>query len=103
MAARQTIKNRINKILSDTTKGRFHDDSWVPVHATWKALKEAGYPAEVQNTRYGQDTKGNPCEKVWHFEITAEKGKPFYGVLTCHGAGTVENPLSVYDISAYVG
>jgi hypothetical protein len=101
MASRQTTKNRINKILTATTKGRFNDEYWLPVQAAWKALHDAGYQVQINSSEY-QWENGKPKDKQWKFEIPAEKGKPFYGVLTCHGAGTVEDPLSVYDISAYV-
>jgi len=64
----------------------------------------AGFEVTIQNTKYGQDEKGTPCQKVWHFEISmGVDKKPLYGILTAHGAGTVEEPLKRYDISAYVG
>jgi len=101
---RTTAKNQINKILNTTTKGLFSDEYWKPVQETWTALRAAGFEVEIQSTRYGQDTKGNPSEKVWFFEIPFDGSKkPFQGILTCHGAGTVNDPLSKYDISAYVG
>jgi|WetSurMetagenome_2_1015567.scaffolds.fasta_scaffold374983_2 hypothetical protein len=99
---RTTAKNRINAILRDTTKGLFSDDCWQPVNQAWRVLRQHGFEAQVTNTRYGHDANSNPSEKVWFFEIPFEGKKPFQGVLTAHGAGTVEDPLSRYDISAYV-
>lgn len=98
---KKTAKNRINTILSQSTKGLFSDDSWIPVNNTWKALREAGFEVDVQSTRYGQDDKGNPKEKVWLITVSGH-GFSFPGILTAHGAGTVADPLSMYDISAYV-
>lgn len=101
--SRQSIKNKLNKILRQHTQGFFTDDYWQPVTSAFNALKEAGYPVMINETKYRQDDKGNPCEKVWFFEIEYSIGhKPFYGVLTAHGAGTVKEPLSRYDISAYI-
>jgi hypothetical protein len=40
-------------------------------------------------------------DKKWLYNVSAER-YVFYGVLTAHGAGTVKDPLSKYDISAYV-
>ena len=108
MATRQTTKNRINKILSETTKGLFSDEYWLPVQAAWKALYDAGYQVEIHKSEYIWEN-GKMKDKKWTFEIsgacvtgTHYPVKPFYGVLTCHGAGTVNDPLCRYDISSYV-
>ena len=98
---RTTAKRQINKILSAGTQGLFSDEYWKPVNETWKALHDAGFQVEIQTAEYGWEN-GQPSQKVWKFTIPFEDKKPFYGVLTCHGAGTVKEPLSRYDISAYV-
>jgi len=100
---RTTAKNRMNKILSETTKGLYSDECWAPVGAAWKALTAAGFEPMVLEAKYGHDdSNGNPVSKTWKFEVAMETGKPMYGVITAHGAGTVADPLSRYDISAYV-
>lgn len=101
MATKATVKRRVNAILSDSTKGLFWDDCWAPVTSACKALRAAGYEVYVTNTRYGQDEKGNPIYKVWMIEVT-DGQFVFPGILTAHGAGSVEQPLDRYDISAYV-
>jgi len=99
---RATAKNRINKILAASTKGLHSDECWAPVSETWKALRSAGFESNLLEAKYQQDDNGNPVSKSWTFEIEMEAGKPFFGIITAHGAGTVSDPLSRYDISAYV-
>ena len=101
MATKRTLKNRINTILTDSTKGFHVDNRWQPVHATWNALRDAGYDVEIEPAEYGWDDKNEPTHKVWRYTVTAEK-YTFRGVLTAHAAGTVEDPMARYDISAYI-
>jgi len=98
---RVTAKNRINKILRECTSGLFSDEYWQPIHKSFRAIIEAGFDIIITNTQYQEDYRGIPISKVWKFEI-AFGNKPIYGVMTAHGAGTVEDPLNRYDISAYV-
>ena len=100
---RVTIKNRINDALKITTNGLHKDDYWAPVTAAWKAIRLLGYEVLITSANYTENDKGVPISKTWKFEVTfGENSKPFYGILTAHGAGTVEDPLLKYDISAYV-
>lgn len=100
---RITIKNKINKILRETTAGLHSDDCWSPVYASWDVIREAGFDLNITGATYqDKDDDGIPTSKVWTFEIDMGSKKPIYGILTAHGAGTVEDPLCKYDISAYV-
>lgn len=100
MAAKNTIKNRINKILSKVTNGLHSDEYWKPVHEAFKSLEQAGYHVSIESSEYRHEN-GVMVDKKWLYNVSAE-GYVFYGVLTAHGAGTVKDPLSKYDISAYV-
>jgi len=99
---RVTIKNRINKILREKTAGHFNDTGWVPVNTSFSAIREAGFDLNLTGTKYDKDAAGNPCSKTWTFEIDMGSKKPIFGICTAHGAGEIGNPLSSYDISAYV-
>lgn len=99
---RNAFKNHVNKLLDFHTKGFFTDDFWQPVHATFKELDAQGIEYELTGARYEHDANNTPCRKVWTFEVQAPKGKPLYGVITAAGAGTVEDPLARYDVTAYV-
>lgn len=97
---RQQIKNKINKLLRENTKGLYSDEAWIPVNNMWKILRDAGFDITITSAEY-QNQNGLLSSKMWKFEVECGK-KPIYGVLTAHGAGSVEYPLDKYDISAYV-
>ena len=99
---RATARNHINMVLNAATKGLHSDEYWKPVQAAWKAVGDLGFDVLHTGSKYGHDDKGNTNEKVWTFEIDLGTKKPLYGILTAHGAGTVDDPLCKYDISAYV-
>jgi len=100
---RQTIKNQINKILSDNSKGIFSDECWEPINNIWKALTAAGFDYTIWDCHYSDRALNNlDTGKRWKFFITLEKGKPIYGVIYAAGCGTLNDPLCKYDITAYV-
>lgn len=98
---RQQIKNKLNTILRNNASGLYSDDCWKPVHRVFSIIRNEGFVLNIINTRYGQDEKGNPSEKVWLLSVDMGTRKPITGILTAHGAGTVDEPLKKYDISAY--
>lgn len=99
---RATARNHINMVLNATTKGLHSDECWTPVNTAWRVINDLGFDLNLISSEYGYDDDGVPCEKVWKFEIDLGTKKPLYGILTAHGAGTVDDPLCKYDISAYV-
>jgi hypothetical protein len=99
---RRQVKNEINKMLSKETKGFFKDTGWKPVNRIFKRLTDMGFSYSVDETRYSQDSEGNLTGKTWKFTIDVEGGKPIHGVIIASGAGKVEDPLGVYDLTAYV-
>lgn len=99
---RTTAKNQINETLRTTTAGLHKDDFWKPVQAAWKAISDLGFDLVHTGSRYTHDSNGNTDSKIWTFEINLGTKRPLYGILTAHGAWTVDDPLCKYDISAYV-
>lgn len=99
---RAAAKKKLNKILDETTKGFFNDEHWQPVHAAFKAIREEGFEVDLLDVRYGHDEQGEPNCKTWLFAVILETGKPLYGVVNAHAAGSVACPLDRYDITAYV-
>lgn len=102
--AKRIVNNNI--IPHDLIKGFFSDQSWEGVNQIWTAFEQAGLDWNGAGSNYypaGDNPMGG---KIWKFEIhfTNNKGKPttLYGTVTAAGAGTVEDPLSRYDITAYV-
>lgn len=106
MSKRQAAK-KVNTILSAASKGLFRDQSWEAVNKVWKELDRAGIDYNITHTEYMNDPNTRmPNAKMWKFEVPFqnEKFRPaiLFGVLTAHGAGSVEDPLDRYDITAYV-
>lgn len=101
--------SRVNKILHSMSQGMFSDNSWEAISKIFKALQEAGLDVTVESAKYGghADTEsGMPKFKEWQISIpfTNKNGKPvkLIGQITAHGAGSREQPLDRYDITAYV-
>jgi hypothetical protein len=106
-----SMKNRearkfVNRLLDMHTKGFFKDDYWRPITRTFKELAEHGIFYEVNKTEYLKDNEGRPNAKIWSFSIDFfnDKGRKttLYGTITASGAGSVEDPLDRYDVTAYV-
>lgn len=101
--------SRVNKILSAASKGLFSDNSWEAINNIFKKLSEAGLDVTVTSAKYGghADTGNDmPKFKEWQISIpfTNKNGKQvaLVGNITAHGAGSLEQPLDRYDITAYV-
>jgi len=100
---------RVNKVLAELSKGLFSDNSWEAINKIFEKLKTLGLEVTVLSAKYGghADTQtGMPKYKEWQISIpfTNNKGKPvqLVGQITAHGAGSIEQPLDRYDITAYV-
>ena len=104
-ASKQSFKNKLYKAIAPYTKGLFSDTSWQAIQNIWKVLDNIGVDWAMTDAKY--DGKVPPESKYWKFEInfTNNKGRPdkLYGVVTAHGAGSVEDPLSKYDITVVMG
>jgi hypothetical protein len=106
----QVAKRYVNKILGEHSKGIFSDQSWEGINKIWKALDDNGIVYTMTGAEYQKDNQsGMPVRKQWKFEVEfwnekGERGRmvKLYGVVIASGAGTVEDPLSRYDIIAYV-
>jgi hypothetical protein len=97
-------------IASVDTRGAFRDDHWAPVQAIWKALKAQGISFSINKSQYESETGTNlrdttPVRKVWEVWVpfTNAKARPdnIYIRIVAAGAGPVEDPLEVYDVTAY--
>jgi hypothetical protein len=106
----QQARNIVNKkiIPQDRIKGFFSDEGWNGIKQIWDAFSEAGLDWDIMGSDYYPSSDGHPMGgKIWKIEINFinNKGKAtkLYGTVTAAGAGTREDPLSRYDITAYVG
>lgn len=100
-------RRQIVKLLGDSvrplTKGVFSDDCWQPVHKILAQLDESGI--HLQKALYGHDAEGTPTSKTWtlagEFQSPSGSTISVTGVLVASGAGSVEDPLSRYDLVGY--
>lgn len=98
--------NFVNKILRANTRGFYTDNGWVPVYKIWSELSKAGIEVHHDGDKYDHDSKGEMISKTWRFHIdfynNRDRLNTLYGVVIASGAGTVKDPLSRYDLVAYV-
>lgn len=104
--SKQRAKNIIYDNISDLTKGIFRDQNWSNVRKVWQRLQRLGLyvNVEVRNGGYFRDRMtGEISGKRYNFDFEYQNvdGKTFKfeGELICSFCGTVEDPMSAYDIS----
>lgn len=104
------IKRNLDRILGASyLNGMHRDDHWQPIYRLFRDFEAAGFPVMIDEARYEHDDNGDtslPVRKVWLGQIVArdEKDKriTFHLRVVAAGAGSVQNPLDVYDVVAYV-
>lgn len=101
MMKKPAMKNKVNRILHDTTKGIFSDEYWNGVQNAIKQLRASGFDVDILSANYNHDSNGTPVSKEWRIQVIHE-GIILPAIITAHGAGSVQDPLDRYDISAYV-
>jgi hypothetical protein len=100
--ARKTVYT----LLSQYSKGFFHDEYWEPINAMWKALTGAGIDWSLTSADYDTNAQGTPAAKRWKFEVNFvnDNGRPtiLRGQVVASGGGSVSNPLERYDLVVMV-
>ena len=103
---KQNAKNYIYKQVQLLTRGFFRDEDWSNVRKVWEKIESLGVDldVEVKNGGYFNDrTTGKIAGKTYHFNIHFQniQGKQFDlpGELICSFCGTVDDPMSVYDMA----
>ena len=96
---RQVIKSIYKNI--DTTG--FYTDNWQKVRDIVKTIRDMGAEVIIQPTDNNLYSSGYPVDgsiscKNYSLTILVDDFK-IYGNIHCAGAGSVEEPLSRYDIS----
>ena len=99
-------KKFVNNLLGRYTKGFFRDEYWRPVNKTLEELRKHGIHPIVNSEYRTSRFMSMPDSKIWNLKIefVNNKGREttIYGVIVASGAGTTDDPLSVYDLVAYV-
>ena len=99
-------RRNVNQLLEHYTKGLFRDDNWEAVDRIWKAMTAGQLDWTMTGAEYYHVDKGMPRGKIWKFEVrfVNKNGRPttLHGMVTAAGAGSVDDPLDRYDLTAYV-
>jgi len=103
--SKQSFKNKIYKAIAPYIKGIYSDQSWEAIRKVWDVFDSMNLNWAMTNATY--DNSVPPQNKAWRFEIifVNKRGKEdsLTGIVTAHGAGTVEDPLLRYDITVVMG
>lgn len=95
------------KNLLHHTKGMFRDQYWRPINRIWETLNKEGVTFSINSSEYRKDDKGVPAAKSWRFEVSfvddRNRKQTLYGTVTAAGAGSVKDPLDMYDVNIVLG
>lgn len=99
-------RRNVNQLLEHYTKGLFRDDTWEAVDRIWKAMTAGQLDWTMTGAEYYNGDDGMPRGKIWKFEVrfVNKNGRPttLHGRVIAAGAGSVDNPLDRYDLTALV-
>ena len=103
---KRVVLRRINTAIEKARLGgMFKDTNWAPIHRLWKELDKADIEVQLLSAEYSKDQNGNPSSKTWKFRVEWDgpEGRPqvVYGQVVASGAGSVSDPLEMYDVVAY--
>ena len=107
--SRRKVVTLVNKVIERShLRGFFSDQYWKPIQNLWKNFDKAGIPYVITKSYYESERVGDqvvPVRKVWVFEVSFinDRGRPstVYGQVIAAGAGSIEDPLEKYDVTAY--
>ncbi len=101
------IKRDLYNHIHPWTINSWDDDYWFAVNQIFDQLTKMEASAddegnhfywEIESTRYDKDENDNPCRKRWFLRLILN-GKEKFGTVTAAGCGTVQEPLSRYDVT----
>jgi len=97
------IKTLIYKETKKCTHNKLYKDSyWEGPKCIWDTFDKLNLGWTMLDSKYRHDKDGKPNAKEWKFEIHWHDKNMNYkttgGYLVAAGAGTVEDPLSKYDL-----
>lgn len=99
------LKSTIYKMIGDATKKIYSDQYWNGVKKIWDVLDALELDWYIHKTEYKTYNKENkmPDAKEWRFQMkwfdNKGKSQTIGGIVTAHGAGSVEDPLDRYDVT----
>lgn len=104
---KKQAKSLIYNLIGDSTDGFFTDSEyWEPISQIFNKLDEAGIHYKSEQSAYEHDDDWKtirPTRKRWRVAIPIRKKNKNNDTIqmdiTAHGAGHLESPLGVYDIT----
>lgn len=108
----KTKQQAINKIYKIKHDGIYNDEGWAEVHRIVHEIEELGgevdlRPANNSTHVSGYPNDGSMKEKTYDITITftnaLDKEIVIRGEIVCSGCGSVEDPLSKYDVVMMLG
>ncbi len=101
---KRKVVDLLNRLMAPHTKGMHRDQFWTPVQEIRKVFEREDIPAVLLSATYEHE-KGIPVRKVWLYEVAFlnqnQRPDKVYIRITASGAGSVTDPLDVYDVTAY--
>lgn len=104
---RVKLKNQIYEVCEKFTSCLYRDNSWLGVdriiHSIKDLTKDSGYEAylsvEDGGYRTSKDGMSHRKEYLLTIEDTETEIPELRGTITCHSAGTEEDPWKRYDVT----
>lgn len=104
---KEKLRNELYKNIGPLTTKMYRDDNWAAIYKIIGIIKTVceQYNATFVLNGAKYDDGGLPNQwKKWNFsiEFLNQNGNDdkLDGVLTAHGAGSIKDPLDMYDITA---
>lgn len=106
--SKRTAINRLYKIITPLTHGRFRDNDWSGVYTILDALEKAGYDVDVtvkdggyRNSKGGNTLYAGSDASYWkEYNLKIPVGRHVInGILNCNACGSVDDPFDVYDVT----
>ncbi len=97
---RSQIVKQTNRKICGLCKGFFTDECWNGIKPITDYLNESEHEFYLNNATYKHDADGIPIRKEWVY-ISESTKKPIMVLIIASGAGSVNDPLSKYDVIAY--
>jgi hypothetical protein len=101
--SKSAARNYLHKLIGNRFNGFFSDQGWRPVKWFYSEMNRQGIDWKSTDNFYSKDKSGRPNRKTWKLEISFvdNRGKKqiLYGNIVAAGAGSVDDPLSKYDLT----
>ena len=100
---KKTVARYLYKLIERKLRGVFNDNYWKPIHDAFDIIRDTGVDLEVEvkNGGYSLDGTSKRWDITVEWENFEEKKFVLHGIVVASGAGSVDDPLSVYDVTFY--